>query len=81
MIIPLSRTFCLIFGWVLAEMIKPPRPVRRPEEFYQVFLGGVDKDYMMTTLGGYTGCLRGLSVGGKILDLTSKDADGIAPGK
>ncbi|XP_046452961.1 uncharacterized protein LOC124200702 isoform X3 [Daphnia pulex] len=60
------------------EMIKPPRPVRRPEEFYQVFLGGVDEDYMTTSLGGYTGCLRGLSVGGNILDLTSKGADGIA---
>ena len=63
------------------EMIKPPRPVRRPEEFYQVFLGGVDTDYMKTTLGGFTGCLRGLSVGGKLLDLTSKAADGIARGK
>jgi hypothetical protein len=62
-------------------MIKPPRPVRRPEEFYQVFLGGVDEDYMTTSLGGYTGCLRGLSVGGNILDLTSKGADGIARGK
>lgn len=64
----------------MAEMIKPPRPVRRPEEFYQVFLGGVDVDYMMTDLKGYTGCLRGLSVGGHILDLTSKGADGIARG-
>ena len=63
------------------EMIKPPRPVRRPEEFYQVFLGGVDEDYMTTSLGGYTGCLRGLSVGGNILDLTSKGADGNARGK
>ena len=62
-------------------MIKPPRPVRRPEEFYQVFLGGVDQDYMTTTIGGYTGCLRGLSVGGRLLDLTSKGADGIARGK
>ncbi|XP_059351285.1 axotactin-like isoform X3 [Daphnia carinata] len=59
------------------EMIRPPRPVRRPEEFYQVFLGGVDQDYMTTSLGGYTGCLRGLSVGGNILDLTSKGAEGI----
>ncbi|KAK4045709.1 hypothetical protein OUZ56_033583 [Daphnia magna] len=59
------------------EMIRPPRPVRRPEEFYQVFLGGVDEDYMTTSLGGYTGCLRGLSVGGNILDLTSKGAEGI----
>lgn len=65
----------------MTEMIKPPRPVRRPEEFYQVFLGGVDVDYMTTSLGGYTGCLRGLSVGGKVLDLNSKDAAGIARGK
>ena len=36
---------------------------------------------MKTTLGGFTGCLRGLSVGGKLLDLTSKAADGIARGK
>lgn len=62
-------------------MIRPPRPVRRPEEFYQVFLGGVDEDYMTTSLGGYTGCLRGLSVGGNILDLTSKGAEGIGRGK
>lgn len=61
--------------------MKTPRPVRRPEEFYQVFLGGVDTDYMTTTFPGYTGCLRGLSVGGKLLDLTAKGADGIAHGK
>lgn len=66
---------------ILIELIKPPRPVRRPEEFYQVFLGGVDEDYMATSLGGYTGCLRGLSVGGIVLDLNSKGADGIARGK
>lgn len=66
---------------IVIEMIRPPRPVRRPEEFYQVFLGGVDDEYMTTALGGYTGCLRGLSVGGHILDLTSKGAEGIGRGK
>jgi len=58
------------------EMIRPPRPVRRPEEFYQIFLGGVDKDYMSTTMSGYMGCLRGLCVGDQIVDLSSKGADG-----
>ena len=39
-------------------------------------------DYMqVTNLNGYTGCLRGLSVGGHLIDLTSKGADGIARGK
>lgn len=36
---------------------------------------------MVSSFGGYTGCLRGLSVGGKILDLISKGADGTARGK
>lgn len=75
------RTIVKPLYYSISEMIKPPRPVRRPEEFYQVFLGGVDIDYMATDLSGYTGCIRGLSIGGRLLDLTSKGAGGIAPGE
>jgi len=62
------------------ELIVPPRPVRRPEEFYQVFLGGVDTDYIATPLNGYMGCLRGLSIGGQIIDLTTKGVRGHTKG-
>ena len=56
---------------LITEVVRPPRPVRKPEKFYQVFLGGIDTDYMSSSYGGYTGCLRGLSIGGRLYDFSS----------
>lgn len=68
--------FKLFFFFI--EILAPQRPPAPPTEYFQVNLGGYDADTLIKVsdypeeLPGYVGCMRGLQIGEKIVDLKSK---------
>lgn len=66
--------------WLNAEreVLAPQRPPAPPTEYFQINLGGYDSDTLIKVsenpidLPGYVGCMRGLQIGDKPIDLRSK---------
>ncbi|CAG9857429.1 unnamed protein product [Phyllotreta striolata] len=69
--------------WVNPEMevLAPQRPPAPPTEYFQLNLGGYDRESLLKTraypgdMEGYVGCLRGLQIGEELIDLQSKVDD------
>ncbi|KAL3275553.1 hypothetical protein HHI36_020309 [Cryptolaemus montrouzieri] len=60
------------------EVLAPQRPIAPPTEYFQLNLGGFDPETLLKVsnnspkLPGYVGCIRGLQIGDKLIDLLSK---------
>ncbi|XP_057659616.1 axotactin isoform X2 [Diorhabda carinulata] len=60
------------------EVLAPQRPPAPPTEYFQLNLGGYDPETLLKVsdyppkLEGYVGCLRGLQIGNRSIDLSSK---------
>lgn len=61
----------------------PQRPPAPPTEYFQVNLGGYDKENLLhvdeeaPVLDGYIGCIRGFKIADNLVDLPSQlDKDG-----
>lgn len=56
----------------------PQRPPAPPTEYFQINLGGYDKETLLKVAGrpqelpGYVGCMRGLQIGSNLVDLPQK---------
>ncbi|XP_054286354.1 axotactin-like isoform X2 [Macrosteles quadrilineatus] len=73
------------------EVLAPQRPPAPPTDYFQVILGGYDRDNLLhmdsgtAVLDGYIGCIRGLKIGSVLMDLTKQleingDSAGIVAG-
>lgn len=72
------------------EVLAPQRPPAPPTEYFQVNLGGYDKENLLhvdeeaPVLNGYIGCIRGFKIGENLVDLPSQldknDSAGIIAG-
>ncbi|XP_039285775.1 neurexin-4 isoform X2 [Nilaparvata lugens] len=75
------------------EVLAPQRPPAPPTDYFQVNLGGYDPENLLNmredarALDGYIGCIRGLKIGDKLIDLPNhinnsnkEDVEGIRAG-
>lgn len=60
------------------EVLSPQRPPAPPTDYFEINLGGYDEETLTkvssypSDLPGYVGCIRGLQIGEKLIDLPSK---------
>ncbi|RZF36441.1 hypothetical protein LSTR_LSTR009537 [Laodelphax striatellus] len=77
----------------LCKVLAPQRPPAPPTDYFQVNLGGYDAENLLNmkedarALDGYIGCIRGLKIGDKLIDLphhlnssSKEDVEGIRAG-
>ncbi|KAG8270316.1 hypothetical protein J6590_087965 [Homalodisca vitripennis] len=72
------------------EVLAPQRPPAPPTDYFQVNLGGYDRENLLhvnsgaPVLDGYIGCIRGLKIGNILMDLSHQldinDSAGIIAG-
>lgn len=69
------------------EVLSPHRPPAPPTEYFQFNIGGYDPTNLLRTnralpeLQGYIGCIRGLKIGDKLIDLEELLEKNIAHGE
>lgn len=69
------------------EVLSPHRPPAPPTEYFQFNIGGYDPQNLLRTnsahpeLQGYIGCIRGLKIGDKLIDLEELLEKNIAHGE
>lgn len=54
------------------ETIVPPRPRHEMAAFRDLYLGGLSKPALTSSLPGFYGCLRGLKIGDHLVDLMNE---------
>lgn len=70
-----------------AEVLSPHRPPAPPTEYFQFNIGGYDPTNLLRAnraypeLQGYIGCIRGLKIGDKLIDLEELTEKNIAHGE
>lgn len=69
------------------EVLSPHRPPAPPTEYFQFNIGGYDPNNLLRVnaavpqLQGYIGCIRGLKIGDKLIDLDALADKNLAHGK